>query len=723
MFIKSIELENFGCFKNLKIDSLEKHKIYVIYGENRDDDAKNGLGKSHFLESIPVCLYGETLRPSLKDIKKYMSWFADKKEPCKIDITLHDGIQILRTISPKEEVTILNCDESNVTDLKNRRTTTYQNDFISSIIGNFNNFKFLHYFNPSSLVFFSQSPKDKYLFVEELLGAEKLTELLEHYNSLEKEILENINVCNTDILTTESEQLKFVNNIKFTISNLQGEIDKNQLKLQHNKNNKEMRLTVFGGIKHSFLNNLSSILLNIKNLDNENREKFKTIKSNKDRISELSKDMESISSDKYKLPISNDDIQRIRQKISNLSKVMGVVDDYLKNPTVCPTCKREFTLDVDTYIKENSGLDNYDTLKLEYSESTESIENNNKFLGVSKEITIIGNNIDIIKGDILINVNKILKDIQKFINYLNNDETNALYQLLSYNKINELLNSNIVDIITNIKSELDAFLKLLTMLKRDDDATFITSILEDGFLDIGNSEIDDSLVEKAFDDFITTYIVQNEDTVCESDLLLQIDGLKKRLLEVSEYVTSAEYIKLTNTIHHRQEIKKEQDIKLQKVQVLTKELGWSGEFRKVIIENYLKDLETKYNEHISKLLTSCKVKFKLELKGREKGINIILYDGDIIKSYGELSSAEKRMVDICLLLTFAEYSDGLIVIDEALDSLSYENQVRVINLLHETNRQIFLVSHNMELIKNLKFQYTNVEHINFIKENGISILA
>jgi len=260
------------------------------------------------------------------------------------------------------------------------------------------------------------------------------------------------------------------------------------------------------------------------------------------------------------------------------------------------------------------------------------------------------------------------------------------------------------------------------MLNKDDDYNFISDILNDGFLDINyDSGIDISLIEEAYNNFINKYY-NTDDNINEDDLKLKIVNNNDKIDKLKNYEDSDKYkdfvIKINKIIEDKLIFEK----KLEKAKILTKELGWSGEFRKVIVENYLKDLEEKYNEHISKLFSSCKVQFKLDLKGKEKGIHIILFDGDIIKSYGELSSAEKRMVDICLLLTFAEYSDGLIVIDEALDSLSYENQVRVINLLHETGRQIFLVSHNMELIKNLKYQHTNVEHINFIKENGISIL-
>jgi len=721
MYIKSLELKNFGCFKNLKIDSLEKNKIYIVYGENKDDDAKNGLGKSHFLESIPVCLYGETLRPQLSDIKKYVSWFASKTDNSEIDIVLHDGLQITRTLSPKEEVKILNVDDND--DIKNKRTKTYQNEFIGKLIGTFNNFKFLHYFNPSSLVFFTLKPKEKYLFVEELLGIEKLSEMLDTYNAFEKSILEDLNKSNGEISKLELEKTNFINSVSNEILRLENNIEKIILEISHSKKSKEYYDISFKNSKTDFVIKIGDYSNSLQNLNNLLRQKFKNIKSHNDDVNNLKTELQILkNSINVELPIKTEDLRNIKTRINNLNKVLGVVEEYLKNPSKCPTCKRDYILNIDEYVKEYTEIPTFEQLKTAYDTSNLSIDQHTEFVGICSKISLIENQIKSIESDIFGFVDNFLSIVNQFVQYMNNDINNELYQLLIVTKDINYLESSIKLYIDIIKDELTSFIKLLKMLNKDDDYNFISDILNDGFLDINyDSGIDISLIEEAYNNFINKYY-NTDDNINEDDLKLKIVNNNDKIDKLKNYEDSDKYkdfvIKINKIIEDKLIFEK----KLEKAKILTKELGWSGEFRKVIVENYLKDLEEKYNEHISKLFSSCKVQFKLDLKGKEKGIHIILFDGDIIKSYGELSSAEKRMVDICLLLTFAEYSDGLIVIDEALDSLSYENQVRVINLLHETGRQIFLVSHNMELIKNLKYQHTNVEHINFIKENGISIL-
>ena len=721
MYIKSMELKNFGCFKHLKIDSFEKNKIYVVYGENKDDNAKNGLGKSHFLEAIPVTLYGETLRPQLADIKKYVSWFAGS-EPTEMCITLHDGLQINRTLSPKEEVVITNCEDSE-TSIDNKRTKTYQNEFIQKLIGNFNNFKYLHYFNPSSLQFFSLKPKDKYLFVEELLGVEKLSELLEQYNVYEKNVLENINGVNSTISKYDLEKNDFINGIVNEITKYEGEITRINLELQHKQKSKEFYDFSFNNTKEAFILKITNISEKLKDINNSIRKKLKNIKSNKDEITNLRTELNKIKNEipDTEFPISDSEIINIKNKLNKLNSVLMIVDDYLKTPTKCPTCKRDYILNVDDYVKENTELENLNKLKGVYNVGNITLTHNAAYTSLCSKISMIESGIRLLEKDIFGFVDTFLNCVNTFIEYINIDKNNEIYQLLSSNTEMMILNSNIKMMILDIKNELTASLKLLSMLNRTTDFTFINDILSDGFLDIEVVDINQELVEIAYNNFISKYFITEKEKPDEF-LKSEIINIQEKIKALKDYETLPRYIDLIDNIAIKISEKNEYDRTLEKAKILTNELGWSGEFRKIIIENYLKDLEEHYNDNISKILTTCKIKFKLDLKGREKGIHIIIYDGDIIKSYGELSSAEKRIVDICLLLTFAEYSEGLIVLDEALDSLSYENQIRVINLLHETNRQIFIVSHNMDLIKNLKYQHDNVEHITFVKENGISKL-
>ena len=106
--------------------------------------------------------------------------------------------------------------------------------------------------------------------------------------------------------------------------------------------------------------------------------------------------------------------------------------------------------------------------------------------------------------------------------------------------------------------------------------------------------------------------------------------------------------------------------------------------------------------------------------GRNKGIQVSVFDNGIEKSYSQLSTGERRFVDMSLLLTFSAFSPvDTILIDEALDSLSYENQLKVIRLLLLLNKQIFVVTHNDRLIESLS-DHDRVSQLYVVKEEGVS---
>jgi len=151
------------------------------------------------------------------------------------------------------------------------------------------------------------------------------------------------------------------------------------------------------------------------------------------------------------------------------------------------------------------------------------------------------------------------------------------------------------------------------------------------------------------------------------------------------------------------------------------ELSFNGEFRQTLIRYYLSELETVINQMIKELNPNFELKITIEQSGRYKGIQVSIFDAGIEKSYGQLSTGEKRMVDIALLLTLSSFTTSFLIIDEALDNLSYENQLRVIRLLSTFNKQIFLVTHNEHLIEELNnLKNIKVRTIHITKENGIS---
>jgi chromosome segregation ATPase len=162
------------------------------------------------------------------------------------------------------------------------------------------------------------------------------------------------------------------------------------------------------------------------------------------------------------------------------------------------------------------------------------------------------------------------------------------------------------------------------------------------------------------------------------------------------------------------------DNEIKKLQLALKELSSTGSFRSLVLENYLKELEESINYMLSHLNKDTFLKLYISGSGRNKGIQVSIFENNIEKSYSQLSTGERRFVDMSLLLTFSAFSPmDFVLIDEALDSLSFENQLKVVSLLSALDKQVFLVSHNEKMIDEISND-EKVSQIFITKENGIS---
>ena len=217
-----------------------------------------------------------------------------------------------------------------------------------------------------------------------------------------------------------------------------------------------------------------------------------------------------------------------------------------------------------------------------------------------------------------------------------------------------------------------------------------------------------------------TYIEQKKkEYKNQSSIKALKDTLQTLKQQLTEY--TQQYNQHLTTLQHIELKLTQLETIQERVTILINELSHNGEFRQTLLSRYLKELEESLNVMIKQLNPHFKLSLLIQQKGKNKGISVVIFDNGIEKSYGQLSTGERRMIDMSLLLTFSSFSSGFLLIDEALDALSYENQLKVIWLLKKLNKQILLVTHNQQLIDDvLDNDYNKTKLLWIEKKNNIS---
>jgi DNA repair exonuclease SbcCD ATPase subunit len=464
-----------------------------------------------------------------------------------------------------------------------------------------------------------------------------------------------------------------LNSLNLIKQDIQNKVEKIDIRLQFEIEKLENELDSHNSIKdniNNMLDKLNTFLSNKKTEYNQLDAEYKNITK---EIKKIEKKIKPALIDKE---FNYQEAVKIKNKYN---EIKDIVEKYLKSPNQCPLCKQAYKMDINGYIKEKINLNSLDELK-------EKIEEIEVVLSVYEQNKELENELN--KYQYEENKNKtdrynIFKNVcdaaSVFILKFNENNTLKIFYN-NYDLYNDILNDIIEKLHFFIKSEYkeDKIIGNIINLKDLLEKKLINKLLEnDKSLDIEKQE---HIIDK----------LKNEKKYCQSELEIT----ENKINEVTELLTL--------------------------VKKITDELGWSGKFRKDTIEKYMKKLEKRFNEFVKIFLPNASIKIELNQSGRDKGINVLIYENESIKKYGQLSSGEKRMIDISLLLTLSSYSVGILLIDEALDNLSYNNQLKVCELLRNLNRQIFLVSHNQELIDNLIYSYDNIKLINIARKNGIS---
>lgn len=359
---KTLSIKNFLSVGNTALQITFQSGINLITGTNKDNNTRNGVGKSTIIESIYWCLFGNTIR----DIKNDKIIHNHQKKGCEVelnfDISNSDNNTvsycIIRTLGPSK-IQIFK-DGQDVT-----LSTIPNNDKeIQKIIGAtpelFNNAIIMTADN--TLPFMAQKKIDKRKFIEGILNLNIFTDMLlqarSDYNDAKKH---NDILCNT-----------FVNEQKH--------LETFEYHIQRNLEKKNMKISSLEEeiieIK-DYIVSLEEKKVSIDDFDikiKETEDKIIKLETGIDKIEEL------ISTEKGKHV-------EFKTKINSLKDEMSKLKD---KKAYCPTCNRKFEDHDGDLLKNkvNEIQNDIILLEKEYLDVTNIINEKNEKKNQAKSLLI-----------------------------------------------------------------------------------------------------------------------------------------------------------------------------------------------------------------------------------------------------------------------------------------------------------------------------------------------
>jgi DNA repair exonuclease SbcCD ATPase subunit len=234
----TLKIKNFLSVGDNEININFQNGINLLTGINKDNNTRNGVGKSSIIESVYWCLFGSTIR----DIKNDKIIHNQQKKGCevtlKFDVISVDSIknsyQIIRSLGPSK-IHVLK-DDIDIT----LSTIPANDEFIQKLIGAtpevFNNAVIMTANN--TLPFMAQKKIEKRKFIEGILNLNIFTEMLlkarSDFNDTKKQndILsnnflnqqKNLDIFENQIVKNKQKKKDKIDNINLTIQKIKDDI-------------------------------------------------------------------------------------------------------------------------------------------------------------------------------------------------------------------------------------------------------------------------------------------------------------------------------------------------------------------------------------------------------------------------------------------------------------------------------------------------------------------
>ena len=163
-----------------------------------------------------------------------------------------------------------------------------------------------------------------------------------------------------------------------------------------------------------------------------------------------------------------------------------------------------------------------------------------------------------------------------------------------------------------------------------------------------------------------------------------------------------ELVSETNSLQEELDLVK---VDLDALKFLEDTLLPSSKFRTHVLTKYLNLINATINTVAPLLLEDTQV--KLIIDSSQKGIDISIKKSKKDIKYLSLSGGQKRLVDICLIISFQKYlidsspiKSNLIVFDEIFDALDNDSIVKVVNCIlniFSEYQSLYVITHNTSI--------------------------
>lgn len=430
----SLSVKNFLSIGSEPLELSFSNGINLITGENKDNNGKNGIGKSTVVDSIFWCLFGNTIR----ELKKENIQHNQNKEECCVKLRFRVKTQneekqydIKRILNPAK-IEIL-CNGEDIT----LSTIPKNDEFIKKLINAneevFNNAVIMT--SNNTIPFMAQKKTEKRKFIEGILQLEVFSQMLlkarSEYNDTKKEN----DICSNSFIN-QQRNLETFETQKKEESKIKKE------KIENWEYNIELKQELIEACKNKKFPDSKEIDDSINNLENN-------------KLNQLKIYLKKYNSN------NNENISQKSKIISEIHHLKKEKQKILDKGNTCPTCNRE-------YCK-----DDIETVKLRISELDSEIKNQSSILTeTEKKKTECENNIKTIEEGID-KVNNKIKELNKLkISIRDNEHTivqsNADIRRFKenidqINKEKSLCDSN----IEKAKSEIEKLEKELKEIKKN----------------------------------------------------------------------------------------------------------------------------------------------------------------------------------------------------------------------------------------------------------------
>ena len=676
-----LKLKNFLSFGNVEqVIKLNTNPYTIITGFNKDisnDDSgnKNGVGKSSIFNALHYALFGRaignkvTLPNLVNNInKKHMEVsLTFKKNDVLYTIERGRSPNYLRFYKDEEEIT----DES----LGDSRDTQ---SVIEEIIGmNEELFNQTIMLSCGVPIFMNQSTSNQKLIIEKVLGVDVITDKINKLKEVIKETKNNINNEEFKITTLKNQQETLKNDYENQITNYKQQkqlwYDTQETEIKSIKEQIDKLKSIDYDKELRLINETKDYLDNLSKWQNNEKTKqglISSINREQQMLENINRQINTIDSIDFDKELEiinyNEDLKKkeeeyknelsVKQQLNNRynelsngyitlcnekKKVQEKIEKYQSN--LCPTCGQ--VLDKEKAEQEVNKL----TIEMQHYDSAMH----------QVDIEILETNAKL---------SECVED-GKIFDYQRGRYSNIELLNIDKNKSSEL-NASKLEIVGRI-NELNTELRAYDMEKPNEPSEYSQFMTINEYYESKSSM--DGLNNK-----LNTVKTQTEPY---SKLISELESKLNSIEPIDESLLKD----MLNEQEHNN--------------VLLKLLNAPNSYiRQSILDKSLSYLNTKIKQYLEQLGSTISVKFNsdMTIDMRRRGLDL-----------GYVSSGEEGRIAIALTLAFRDTWESLsgiecnlLMVDELLDKIGLDvngKQMMVKCLRHIPNRNIFLVSHDVEI--------------------------